>query len=148
MAGAENTGPFRYDGKRTMDARKSHHIWMEQCEATHTIKERYGTTAAFDYLVREKLMNFAAAAADHPDFARELPRFVSEVRRMFTADEIGSHLAVIERAQNEKDIDVVEDGDVVEEEDIFPENPAAVEARVRRFIFVKDLLTATTLGTS
>jgi hypothetical protein len=64
-----------------MDTRKAHHIWMEQCEAAHTIKARYGVTDAFDYLVGEKLMNFANAAADHPDFARELPRFVSEVRR-------------------------------------------------------------------
>ena len=82
----------RDDGKRTMDTRKSHHIWMEQCEAAHTIRERYGVAAAFDYLVGEKLMTFATAAADHPEFARELPRFVSEVRRMFTADEIGVHL--------------------------------------------------------
>jgi hypothetical protein len=131
-----------------MDTRKSHHIWTEQCEAARTIKERYGVTAAFDYLVGEKLMTFAAAAADHPDFARELPRFVSEVRRMFTADEIAVHLAQIERAQNETDDDVMEDGDVVEEEDIFPESPAAVAARIRRFMLVKELLTATTLGTS
>ena len=100
-----------------MDTRKAHHIWMEQCEAAHTIRDRYGIAAAFDYLVGEKLMTFAAAAADHPDFARELPRFVSEVRRMFTADEIGVHLAKIERAQNEID------GDVVAEEEVFPEVP-------------------------
>jgi hypothetical protein len=125
-----------------MDTRKPHHIWMEQCGAAHTIKERYGVAAAFDYLVGEKLMTFAAAAADHPEFARELPRFVSEVRRMFTADEIGVHLAQIERAQNETD------GDVVAEEDVFPESPAAAAARVRRFMLVKELLTATTLGTS
>jgi hypothetical protein len=79
---------------------------------------------------------------DHPEFARELPRFVSEVRRMFTTDEIGVHLAQIERAQNETD------GDVVEEEDMFPETPAAAAARVRRFMLVKELLTAATLGTS
>jgi hypothetical protein len=63
-------------------------IWMEQCEAAHTIKSRFRVTNAFDYLVGEKLMTFTNAAANHPDFARELPRFASEVRRMFTADEI------------------------------------------------------------
>ena len=68
-----------------MDTRKAHHVWMEQCEAAHTIKSRFGVTNAFDYLVGEKLMTFANAAVDHPEFARELPRFVSEVRRMFTA---------------------------------------------------------------
>ena len=63
-----------------MNEIKSHQIWIEQCEAAQTIKARYGLAAAFDYLVGEKLMNFANAAARHPDFARELPRFVSAVR--------------------------------------------------------------------
>jgi len=71
-----------------------------------TIKARFGLTAAFDYLVGEKLMSFASAASRHPDFARELPRFVSEVRRMFTPDEIGAQLAQIERSQNERNVDV------------------------------------------
>jgi hypothetical protein len=131
-----------------MDTRKAHHIWMEQCEAAHAIKSRFGVTDAFDYLVGEKLMNFANAAADHPEFARELPRFVSEVRHLFTPDEIGVHLARIERAQNEIDADVVEDGDIVEEQDLFAESPAAAAERVRRFTLVKELLTAPTLGTS
>jgi hypothetical protein len=123
-----------------MDTLKSHRIWTEQCEAAHSIRGRYGVTAAFDYLVGEKLMT--VAAFDYPDFARELPQFVSGVRGMFTADEIGVHLAQVERAQNEVD------GAIVEEEDIFPESPAAAAARVRRFMLVKELLTAATLGTS
>ncbi len=73
-----------------MNVRKAHKIWIEQCDAAQTIKARFGLTAAFDYLVGEKLMSFASAASRHPDFARELPRFVSEVRRMFTPDEIGA----------------------------------------------------------
>jgi hypothetical protein len=85
-----------------MNARKAHHIWIEQCEAAQTIKARFGLKAAFDYLVGEKLINFASAASTHPEFARELPRFVSEVRRTFTPDEIAAHLAQIERAQAEK----------------------------------------------
>ena len=36
--------------------------------------------AAFDYIVGEKLLNFAEACVHNPGFARELPRFVSEVR--------------------------------------------------------------------
>ena len=57
-----------------MNDRKVHQIWIEQCEAAQTIKARYGLTAAFEYLVGEKLMNFANAASTHPDFARELLR--------------------------------------------------------------------------
>ena len=125
-----------------MNARKAHHIWIEQCEAAQMIKVRFGLTAAFDYLVGEKLINFASAASRHPDFARELPRFVSEVRRMFTPDEIGAHLAQIERTQTEKDVDVLD------EDDPLRESPAAAAERIRQFALIKELLTATTLGTS
>jgi hypothetical protein len=125
-----------------MNARKAHHIWIEQCEAAKTIKARFGLTAAFDYLVGEKLINFASAASTHREFARELPRFVSEVRRMFTPDEIAAHLAQIERARAEKDVEVVD------EDDPFRESPAAAMERVRQFALIKELLTATTLGTS
>ncbi|MHC2283735.1 hypothetical protein ACVME8_010405 [Bradyrhizobium diazoefficiens] len=89
-----------------MNAGKAHKIWIEQCEAAQTIKARFGLTAAFDYLVGEKLMSFTSTASRHPDFARELPRFVSEVRRMFTPDEIGAQLAQIERSHNERNVDV------------------------------------------
>jgi phosphopantothenate synthetase len=127
-----------------MDSRKAHRIWIEQCEAAHAIKSRFGVTDAFDYLVGEKLLNFANAAADRPDFARELPWFVSEVRCLFTADEIAIHLARLERAQNEEAADVLEE----EDEDVFRESPAAAAERVRQFRLVKELLMATTLGTS
>ena len=125
-----------------MNVRKAHHVWIEQCEAAQTIKARFGLTAAFDYLVGEKSINFASAASRHSDFARELPRFVSEVRRMFTRDEIGAHLGQIERAQNEKDIDVLE------EDDPLRESPAAAAERIRQFMLIKELLTVATLGTS
>ena len=101
-----------------------------------------GSEAAFDYLVGEKLVNFVSAASGHPDFARELPRFVSEVRRTFTPDEIGTHLARIERAQSERDVDVLE------EDDLLRENPAAIAQKIRQFSLIKELLAATTLGTS
>src|ERR1700674_64422 len=126
-----------------MNVRKAHNIWIEQCEAAQTIKARFGLTAAFDYLVGEKLMSFASAASRHPDFARELPRFVSEVRRMFTPAEIGARLAQIERSQNERKVDVLE-----EEDDLLREGAAAVAECVQQFTLVKELLTAPVLGTS
>ena len=144
MAGIKNASDRQYNGKPTM-THKPHHIWMEQCEAARTIKSRFGVTAAFEYLVGEKLINFTQAAADHPDFARELPRFVSEVRCLFTADEIAIHLARLERTQNEIATDVVADGDIIEEEEeLFPESPAAAAERIRRFTLIKELLTAVT----
>jgi hypothetical protein len=125
-----------------MNVRKAHNIWIDQCEAAQTIKAQFGLTAAFDYLVGEKLMNFASAASRHPDFARELPRFVSEVRRMFTPAEIGALLAQIERSQNERNVDVME------EDDPLREGPAAVAECIQQFMLVKELLTAPILGTS
>ena len=126
-----------------MNVRKAHNIWIDQCEAVQTIKAQFGLTAAFDYLVGEKLMSFASAASRHPDFARELPRFVSEVRRMFTPDEIGAQVAQIERSHNEKNADVLE-----EEDGLLREGPAAVAEFVQQFMLVKALLTAPMLGTS
>jgi len=128
-----------------MNVRKVHKIWIEQCDAAQTIKARFGLTAAFDYLVGEKLMSFASAASRHPDFARELPRFVSEVRRMFTPDEIGAQLAQIERSQNERNVDVLEEE---EDDDVLREGPAAVAEGVQQLMLVKELLTAPMLGTS
>ena len=127
-----------------MNDRKMHEIWKEQCEAAHDIKLRYGLQAAFDYVVTEKLLNFISAAADHPEFARELPRFVSEVRRMFTLDEIRTHMARIEREQQAKDAASSED----DEDETFRESPATVAARTRQFAIIKELLTAQELGTS
>jgi hypothetical protein len=86
-------------------------------------------------------MSFASAASRHPDFARELPRFVSKVRRIFTPDEIGAQLAQIERSQDERNVDVLE-------EDLLREGPAAVAECVQQFMLVKELLTAPMLGTS
>ena len=103
-----------------------------------------GSKAAFDYAVGEKLMNFASAAHDHPAFASELPRFVSEVRRMFAAEEIRTQLARIEREQSERD---AESGDP-DEEEVFSESPAMAAERIRQFATIKDLLTADVLGTS
>ena len=119
-----------------------HQIWVEQCDAAETIKLRFGLKAAFDYAVAEKLLNFAEAATRHPEFARELPRFVSRVRQIFTAQELVVHLARIEHERHELDMAAMED-----DEPPF-ENPAAALERTRQFDLIRELLTANTLGTS
>jgi len=127
-----------------MSAGNHHQIWIERCEAARTIRERFGLQAAFDYAVGEKLMNFASAASEHPAFAGELPRFVSEVRHMFSADEIRSHLARLEREQIERDAENLE----TDEDEFQYESPARAAERIRQFATIKDLLTRETLGTS
>ena len=102
----------------------------------------FGLKTAFDYIVGEKLINFAEAASRHRDFAYELPRFISEVRGMFTPEEIGTQLTRIERERNQ------EEEDVLDEDDPLGEDPTSIAERARQFMTIKELLTATTLGTS
>ena len=103
---------------------------------------QFGIGDAFDYVVGEKLMNFAEAAEEHPEFAQALPQFVSELRRMFTSEEIEEHLARVESARLERAMDAM---DVYDPE---MDDLAASEAEARRFEFVRELLTAPALGTS
>ena len=93
-------------------------------------------------MVAEKLLNFAEAAARHPEFASDLPRFVSRVRSMFTPQDIQAHLVRIERERHESDLTAVEDGG------LGFEDPEAVAERARQFDLIKDLLTVTQIGTS
>jgi hypothetical protein len=133
-----------------VSTRKFHEIWVEQCDATHEIKLRYGVKAAFNYLVAEKLLNFADAATSHPEFARELPRFVACVRGLFTPQEMRTHLARIEREQTEYAVvnDDEEDDVLDDDVELIRESPAAAAERARQFATVKELLTAAELGTS
>ena len=74
-------------------------IWVQQCRATKGIKRRFGVKSALDYLIREKLLNFAQAAGQHPEFARELPRFLAEVWRIFNEFEIAGYVASLKPKQ-------------------------------------------------
>ncbi len=125
-----------------MTERRWQDIRKEQCEAAGSIRVRHGVGPAFEYAVGEKLLTFAGAAEEHPEFARALPRFVSELRRMFTPEEIEEHLARIERERLQRDMDAM---DVYDPE---LDDLDASAAEGRRFEFVKELLTAPALGTS
>jgi Transposase DDE domain len=46
-----------------VNSRTFHEIWIEQCDAAQEIKLRYGPKATSDYIVAEKMLNFADAAA-------------------------------------------------------------------------------------
>ena len=133
---------------RTRDdvsTREFHKIWTEQCEAARDIRLRYGPQAAFDYVVAEKLLNFAEAAARRPEFARELPRFVARVRGLFTPEELQTHIARIEHARTEQEALSAE---IEEEDDPFRESPEAAAERAWQFSTIKELLIAAELGTS
>jgi hypothetical protein len=136
-----------------LDTPKFHEIWVKQCEAAEHIKLRYGSKAAFDYIVAEKLFNFADAAATHPEFARELPRFVARVRGLFTVEEMKAHLNRIELERREHD--AINGHDELDEQDkqlgegaLSLESTTAAEERGRQFAVIAELLTAAELGTS
>ncbi len=119
-------------------------VWTSQCDATSSIREKLGLEAALDYLVSEKLLNFAEAAASHPDFAHELPMFVAEVRRMFTPEELRKHLAVlVPRVEAAAKADAAPDDD-----DFEMVSPQELAARLERLGFMQQLLEVDHLGTS
>ena len=75
-----------------MSERRFQDIWKEQCQAARRLREQHGVVSALDYLIGEKLMTYAETAATRPEFARELPSFVGEIRSIFDADEIRVYL--------------------------------------------------------
>lgn len=79
-----------------------HRIWQEQCEATRAIRERFGVEDALDYLVGEKLLNFAEAADRDPNFAAELPCFQAAVWEIFNPYELHGYLASLKPAARKK----------------------------------------------
>ena len=65
-----------------------HKIWIDQCEATEGIRERFGLDNALHYLIGEKLFSFVHAAEDDLGFAAELPAVVAKIGRIFSAADI------------------------------------------------------------
>ena len=119
-------------------------IWIEQCAAARRIREDHGLRSAFNYLVGEKLMTFAEAAVTRPEFARELPRFVAEVRRLFSSDDIRRQLERIE--QKERKATEAASGELMDDDEF--EIRASIVARCERFLALKELLASEQLGTS
>src|ERR1700687_2204209 len=76
-----------------------HRIWIEQCDATKEIHDLFGLQRALDYLIGEKLFSFVQAAEHEPRFLAELPHFIDEIRRIFTAEEISRYLDDLERTK-------------------------------------------------
>jgi hypothetical protein len=80
-----------------------HRIWLQQCRTTRGIKRRFGVKSALDYLVGEKLMNFADAAERHPEFAAELPRFQAAVWNIFNNPyELAGYISSLKPSKRKK----------------------------------------------
>jgi len=73
-----------------------HKIWVDQRAATEDIHEKFGLDDALNYLIGEKHFSFLHAAERDPMFAAEIPAFIGENRRLFTAQEIRDYLDYLE----------------------------------------------------
>jgi hypothetical protein len=121
-----------------------HKIWIDQCEATEGIRERFGLEDALHYLIGKKLFSFVDAAEDDPDFAAELPAFVSEIRRIFSGEEIRDFLDQLERtkflAPDEPEDNDLDDVDGSDEEEVWLPNPVLAAEELMRFARIRQLL--------
>jgi hypothetical protein len=120
-----------------------HKIWIDQCAATEGISEKFGLEDALNYLIGEKLFSFLHAAERDPLFAAEVPAFIDQIQRLFTAQEIRDYLDHLERtrylAPQEVDLEPEPDEDL-EEEEVWLENPVMGAEELLRFARVRQLL--------
>ena len=120
-----------------------HKIWIDQCKATEGISEKFGLEDALNYLIGEKLFSFLHAAERDPLFAAEVPAFIAEIQRLFTAQEIRDYLDHLERtrylAPQEVDLEPEPDEDI-EEEEAWLENPVMGAEELLRFARARQLL--------
>jgi hypothetical protein len=118
-------------------------IWIEQCAAVEDIRDHFGLNDALGYLIGEKLVTFVTAAEQDPDFAAELPAFLTAIRRVFAAEEIREYLDHLEQtkflASPEPEIEM-DDGDEEVEEEPWPANPVRGAEELLRFSRIRQLL--------
>jgi hypothetical protein len=124
--------------------RKFHDSWKEQCVAARSIRVQYGILSALDYLIGEKLMTCADAAATRPEFARELPPFVAKIRDLFSGEEIRHYLDHLERVAAIEDEQATNEND---DSNLFGDSPEELAAKRARLAQLRELLTSTVLGT-
>ena len=128
-----------------MAEQKFQDIWKEQCVAARSVRAQHGILSALDYLVGEKLLIYAETAVTRPEFARELPRFVAEVRDIFSGEEIRHYLDHLEHMAAIEDEQAANEND---DDDFLSDSPEQLAAKRARFAQLKKLLTSTVLGTS
>jgi hypothetical protein len=124
--------------------RRFQNIWKDQCKAAEDVAARFGTVQALDYLIGEKLDAYALSATTRPEFARELPRFIAEVRRIFSRYDIAAYFEALEQ-----DAGVPNSGPHAKklEDSGLLMSVADKKARINRLHQLKEMLLAETLGT-
>ncbi len=120
-----------------------HKTWIDQCDATEDIRESFGEKNALDYLIGEKLFTFLMVSEQDPQFAAEVPAFVDEIRRIFTATEIRDYLNNLERtrflAPPDPDLEI-DDLDDETADEPWHDNPVMGAEELLRFSRARHLL--------
>ena len=117
-------------------------IWRDQCEAAKTVRQQHGLRPALDYIIGEKLLHFAEVAVQRPEFAKELPGFVAEVRSLFSKEELVDYLSTLDPTAMPLPAGVSPDW--LDE----PDAPAERVARTSRAQVITELLLSPRLGTA
>ena len=118
-------------------------VWKQQSVAARSIRVQHGIVSALDYLIGEKLLTYAETAVTRPEFARELPRFVAEVRDIFSREEIMHYLDHLQRMTEIEDKQASNEDD----DDFLRDSAEQLAAKRVRLAQLKELLTSTVLGT-
>jgi hypothetical protein len=123
-----------------------HKIWIDQCAATEDIRDHFCLSNALDYLIGEKLFSFLRTAEQDPLFAAELPDFIREIQRLFTAEVIRDYLDRMERTKYlapmdpDLEMDDLDELDDPDEDELWLENPVMGAEELLRFSRVRQLL--------
>src|SRR5437773_6942326 len=117
-----------------------HEIWIEQCEAARDIREAFGVQKAIGYLVGEKLLDFLQAADQDQAFARELPRFVDEIKRIFDRTQVQTYLDGVQRVGSLGHVCSDEAYEAMREAGAIPEDPVSWAEEILLIERAKDLL--------
>jgi len=73
-------------------------LWQDYSDAAIAIRERFGSNAAIDYLLGEKLMTFAQTGETEPAFLAELPAFADRIRSLFSAADMENYFVRADHA--------------------------------------------------
>lgn len=120
-----------------------HKIWIEQCAAAEDVREHFGLNDALNYLIGENLFTFVTTSEQDPDFAAELPVFLTAIRRVFAVEEIRQYLDHLEQTKflaPPEPVIEIDDGDEGVEEKPWPANPVRGAEELLRYSRIRQLL--------
>jgi hypothetical protein len=128
------------EGSKKNTMTNSYKIWIEQCEASLSIREDFGIQKALGYLIGEKLLNFVRTSDVDPKFAEELPRFIEEIKAMYQPWEIRDYLENIRRVGvfghigSDEEVERMRAGGMIEEDIVHSAEDVLLMDRIKALL--------------